>query len=749
MSSPTAAAEIVPSSENVVCQVDHEEVVEPDPEVLESGDADVPPAEPDTTAPTESAPPPPRAPMDLEELRRQEAQDRLALEVTKKMLQNDKKEIAIAKRASVKARRRSEKRAGLEQIVSKPFQVQHLVHIDRDYNWTNVDPDKAFEKLDKLGEGSFGSVYKVKHRELGLIFASKILTPEGITSTLEKEIAVLMDYCALGSLRDIIETCNRTLYEDEIASVMEGALCGLAYLHQMNIAHLDVKGGNILMTKECCVKLTDFGVSQELNSTPLRRKHSAYGDFAVLGSSIGTPLWMAPEIILKKPHTEKADIWSLGITIIELAEGRPPGASGANPLRYVQMIPNRNPPTLQDSTWSKDMQLFLSLCLTKDPIKRANAFELLNNAFIIKRAGQASKLLQSLATEYLSRKQKKRAMAELEQAKMEADKVKEPLPRAAEVPSAHRRLLSKLFPIADVAPSEAPQTSQPSSDHSAAASTEPPVSKTLPTSKPNSSAGSKKLGGSSPLEPTDVPERLDPCGTVVHSQSPSHSTPLSENESVDSDLCGTTIVYSTKASNSNSSRDPDSDSLCSTIVHTTDTEGISKIPKSKPSPSFAQVGESMKRDILSSTDTFLQKLKADIIQETSTLHQTFLTSLQTQVREAVSEELKSLARREDLTTRLEAYSTQVSDRTAARLAALSSAAQTAATAKAEETTQQFQECVQSIDSIALRMETLVQTYTTLLSHNTNLTASAPTTTPKPPSRPPPHSLHVSTTSNKM
>lgn len=155
----------------------------------------------------------------------------------------------------------SKKKASDIVIVS----VEHRVHVDHDYNWTNVNPDEAFVKIAKVGEGSYGVVWQVKHRDVGTVFAAKVIPvlqePENLakeikvlkacrsphivsyygTITHGKSIWVLMDFCSLGSLREAMELCGRSLTEREISAAMAGALEGLNYLHGLGIMHLDVK----------------------------------------------------------------------------------------------------------------------------------------------------------------------------------------------------------------------------------------------------------------------------------------------------------------------------------------------------------------------------------------------------------------------------------------------------------------------------------------------------------------------------
>jgi len=257
--------------------------------------------------------------------------------------------------------------------------------------------EEAFEFKEKLGQGGYGAVFKVVHKESQFPLAVKVLsvTPTRIKD-IEKEIDllkkcrcpnvlsyygsisskltelwILMDYCAVGSIKDMMKTCCDTLDEDQIAVVTLGVLNGLGYLHSKGIVHLDVKAANILLTEDKQIKIADFGVSQQLQ-TP-------YGHSNIL---IGSPLYMAPELILKAPYNFKADIWSLGITLIELAEGRPPNR-GLKSMNQLIEIPNMPPPKLSNpKDWSPCFNDFLSKCLIKDPEQRPLVIDLLNHDFI-------------------------------------------------------------------------------------------------------------------------------------------------------------------------------------------------------------------------------------------------------------------------------------------------------------------------------------------------------------------------------
>lgn len=180
-----------------------------------------------------------------------------------------------------------------------------------------------------------------------------------------------MEYCGGGSVGDIAR--QRKLSSMEIAVIMRESLKGLAYLHEKHKIHRDIKGGNILLTEEGQVKIADFGVSAQLRDTMSRR-----------GTFVGTPYWMSPEMIQDSEYDYKADIWSLGITAIELAEQKPP-LFDEHPMRVLLRIPRNPPPNLRNQAeWDEHFSQFLEFCLVKDPNKRPSADESLQHPFIAK-----------------------------------------------------------------------------------------------------------------------------------------------------------------------------------------------------------------------------------------------------------------------------------------------------------------------------------------------------------------------------
>ncbi|EGC36664.1 hypothetical protein DICPUDRAFT_150832 [Dictyostelium purpureum] len=258
------------------------------------------------------------------------------------------------------------------------------------------DPGTIFHLQERLGKGSFGQVFKAVHIVDGKVVAIKIISldDQEAIKDVRKEISILaecndrnivqyygsyfkdhqlwivMEYCGGGSISDLLQVID-TISEDEIALICREALKGLSYLHEFKKIHRDIKGGNILLNDSGEVKLADFGVSAQLFNT-----------FSKRNTFVGTPYWMAPEVIQENKYDGKADIWSLGITAIEMAEGLPPNAN-VHPMRVIFMIPREESPGLSEKDlWSQKFQDFLSKCLTKDPSERPTAKELLDHEFI-------------------------------------------------------------------------------------------------------------------------------------------------------------------------------------------------------------------------------------------------------------------------------------------------------------------------------------------------------------------------------
>ena len=180
-------------------------------------------------------------------------------------------------------------------------------------------------------------------------------------------IWIVLEYCEGGSCLDILRAGD--FEEVYIAIILREILQGLEHLHAQGKLHRDIKAANLLIDAQGNPKIADFGVSGQITATFTRRN-----------SFVGTPFWMAPEVIEQTGYDSKADIWSLGITAIELAKGRAP-YSDMHPMRALFLIPKNDSPVLEGN-FSKPLKAFIASCLEKDPEKRPTAKELLKHPFI-------------------------------------------------------------------------------------------------------------------------------------------------------------------------------------------------------------------------------------------------------------------------------------------------------------------------------------------------------------------------------
>ncbi|KAL7722847.1 non-specific serine/threonine protein kinase [Entamoeba marina] len=181
-----------------------------------------------------------------------------------------------------------------------------------------------------------------------------------------------MDMCGVGSVKDLMKKTFENLNEEQLRYICNETLKGLVYLHSIKIIHHDIKAGNILLTTDGKVKLADFGVSQQYKENEDKKAE----DF------IGSPLFMSPEVIKKSFYDNKTDIWSLGITVIEMAEGNPPNQHVTNFEQLLQILETKIPTFKNPKIWSKELIDFVSECLTFDFTKRPDAVSLLWQPFI-------------------------------------------------------------------------------------------------------------------------------------------------------------------------------------------------------------------------------------------------------------------------------------------------------------------------------------------------------------------------------
>ena len=258
-----------------------------------------------------------------------------------------------------------------------------------------ADPETLYELNGELGVGTYGRVFSGRSKATGETVAIKIIAFGEDIQPLKREVDIMkecknefvvrylgsyekestlwiaMELCEPGSIADVMRMTKTTLTESQIRVVCASVLLALVYFHGRKYIHRDIKAGNILLTRTGIAKIADFGVSAQLTTIHSMRD-----------TAIGAPFWMAPEVIKEEQYNGKADIWSLGISVIEMAEGKPPHHE-IHPMRAIFMIPSRDPPTLQTpNKWSADMIDFLSKCLVKDPTKRMSADELLVHPFV-------------------------------------------------------------------------------------------------------------------------------------------------------------------------------------------------------------------------------------------------------------------------------------------------------------------------------------------------------------------------------
>ncbi|WPH03855.1 Hypothetical protein R9X50_00673800 [Acrodontium crateriforme] len=261
-----------------------------------------------------------------------------------------------------------------------------------------------YQVLEELGSGSFGVVYKALEKATGEYVAIKHIDLEGSDDDIreiQQEISLLstcasdhvtryknsfikgvklwivMEFLGGGSCLDLLRP--GPMSETYIAIILRELLQGLDYLHSTGKIHRDIKAANILLSESGQVKIADFGVAAQLTNIKSQRL-----------TFVGTPFWMAPEVIQEAGYDFHADIWSLGITAMELALGEPP-RSDVHPMKVLFIIPKEKPPRLEGSKWTKEFKDFVALCLNKDGDKRPSARALLKHPFI-RRAGKTEML---------------------------------------------------------------------------------------------------------------------------------------------------------------------------------------------------------------------------------------------------------------------------------------------------------------------------------------------------------------------
>ncbi|XP_033125404.1 serine/threonine-protein kinase 10-like isoform X1 [Anneissia japonica] len=294
---------------------------------------------------------------------------------------------------------------------SKPKKPQYTQLI------RDKDPEQEWEIVGECGDGAFGKVYKATNKTTGITAAAKVIDlnkeedldefmveidilmackHENVVDLIEtylynNKLWMLLEFCGGGALDDIMLELEKGLTEPQIKAICKEVLEALSFLHDNKVIHRDLKAGNILLTIDGKVKLADFGVSAKNDKT--RQKRDTF---------IGTPYWMAPEVIMcetfkDNPYDYKSDIWSLGITLIELAQMEPP-FHDLHPMRVLVKIPRADPPILiAPSRWSSGFSKFIAECLQKKPELRPSAAELLKHPWIT--GSESTKAIRDLVSE--------------------------------------------------------------------------------------------------------------------------------------------------------------------------------------------------------------------------------------------------------------------------------------------------------------------------------------------------------------
>ncbi|KAK1195711.1 STK10 kinase, partial [Pygoscelis papua] len=302
-------------------------------------------------------------------------------------------------------------------------------HVRRD-----LDPGEVWEVVGELGDGAFGKVYKAKNKETGALAAAKVIETKSedeledymveieILATCDHrhivkllgafywdgKLWIMIEFCPGGAVDATMLELDRGLTEPQIQVICRQMLEALHYLHSKKIIHRDLKAGNVLLTQDGNIKLADFGVSAKNMKTLQKRD-----------SFIGTPYWMAPEVVMCEtmkdtPYDYKADIWSLGITLIEMAQIEPPHHE-LNPMRVLLKIAKSDPPTLScPSKWSLEFRDFLKTALDKNPETRPSAAQLLEHPFV-------SKVTSNRALRELVAEAKAEVMEEIEDSRDEVE----------------------------------------------------------------------------------------------------------------------------------------------------------------------------------------------------------------------------------------------------------------------------------------------------------------------------------------
>jgi serine/threonine protein kinase len=284
----------------------------------------------------------------------------------------------------------------------------------------NENPDIFYEFIRIIGEGGSGSVFLVRQKQTGNNFAlkrilikssriqSQILNEISLTSLSANENVVryfesyshsgylwIVVELMSGSLTDLVMDKAGQIPEELMSYILKEIIKGLASLHSQHRIHRDIKSDNILVSLEGDVKLSDFGYSAQLTSEQDSR-----------ATVVGTPCWMAPELVTGNRYDVKVDLWSLGIVALEIADGEPP-LLRENPMKALYVIATSGPPKLRNQEkWSQEFRSFVEGCLVKDPCSRLSSEELLQHPFIVNCPENGKELFKEFLVQWKDRKRK-------------------------------------------------------------------------------------------------------------------------------------------------------------------------------------------------------------------------------------------------------------------------------------------------------------------------------------------------------
>ncbi|KAK9536762.1 hypothetical protein VZT92_006524 [Zoarces viviparus] len=460
--------------------------------------------------------------------------------------------------------------------------VKQYEHVHRDIN-----PNDLWEIIGELGDGAFGKVYKARNKETGALAAAKVIETKCeeeledyiveidilakcdhryIVKLLDafyhdNKLWIMIEFCPGGAVDAIMLELDRGLTEPQIKVVCRQMLEALDYLHSIKIIHRDLKAGNILLMLDGDIKLADFGVSAKNTKTLQRRD-----------SFIGTPYWMAPEVVMCEtmkdaPYDYKADVWSLGITLIELAQIEPPHHE-LNPMRVLLKIAKAEPPTLeQPHKWSQDFKDFLKKALDKNPETRPTVAQLTEHPFV--RSVTSNRPLRELVAEA-----KAEVMEEIEDNREEGEE-----DDAMELTVASQTSLE--------------------GDQSVGTPNPTTTSQTTPTPLPRKEAEADT--------PTQEQEQPGPI-TVVPVSLPRQNLPPTDPEELDDKLADDVILESEKSESEASTKTSSSDSGIEDGKSTpTSEEKVAvETPETEQPPSLQlEASEEHVDIIVDSTDTVL------------------------------------------------------------------------------------------------------------------------------------------------